>query len=299
MYSARNAQVDAYRAVIGQLAFECVAPVVSESHERVGHSPIGEFGAEHDVIDIAAIILIGRTVHEALALGDIDEIGACWIAIVDLGPKITGLSLLIPRRTGISEEVVVEVAEYCEAATRCGLLIDPPLENRNLLGEGLAVATRVVEGSSWAPGLQMHGEQSKLALLAGIDDEYGTATNAVVERELNEILAATMGYTFADGKARVLNAVASGKAKIVIAEYLARCGRTIDFLQGDDIGVELLGVTFERLEVERRTLEFLRHVTGDGALARTQRGAARYAGVGEFSEFLRRDEPLEIPSSDA
>jgi hypothetical protein len=64
--------VDAYRAVIGQFSLERVASVIRESHERVGHAPLGEFGAEHHMIDVTAIVLIGGTVDESLAFGDVD-----------------------------------------------------------------------------------------------------------------------------------------------------------------------------------------------------------------------------------
>jgi len=148
MPSARDAQIDADRAVIGEFAFERVLRVEGDSHEGVGDPPLGEFRTEHHVIDVASIILIGCAIHEALPLGDVDEIGARGLAVIDLGPKITELALLVARRARIGEQVMIEVTEHGEATTCGGLFVDPTLENRHLLREGLAVAARVVERTS-------------------------------------------------------------------------------------------------------------------------------------------------------
>jgi hypothetical protein len=53
---------------------------------------------------------------------------------------------------------VIEVAEDGEATTRGGLLVDPSLEDRHLLREGLAITARIVQRPSWATGFQMNRE---------------------------------------------------------------------------------------------------------------------------------------------
>jgi hypothetical protein len=108
-----------------------------------------------------------------------------------------------------------------------------------------------------------------------------------------------MWDTLADGKTRVLYALASRETKIVIAKDLASGGHTVDFLQGYDVGIELFRVALERLEVEGRPLEFLRHIAGDRSLTGAGRGIAGDAAVGQFPKLFGGDEPLEVPGGDA
>lgn len=86
---------------------------------------------------------------------------------------------------------------------------------------------------------------------------------------------------------------------MMVAEDFAGSSGTVDFLQRDDIGIELFRVALEGPEVERRAFEFLRDVAGNGSLTRARRGIAGNAGVGKLAEFFGGDEPLEVPGGDA
>ena len=86
---------------------------------------------------------------------------------------------------------------------------------------------------------------------------------------------------------------------MMVAENLAYRSGAVDFLQRDDVGIELFRVALKGPEVERRAFEFLRDVAGDGSFARAWRGIAGNAGVGKLAEFFGSDEPLEVPGGDA
>ncbi len=117
------------------------------------------------------------------------------------------------------------------------------------------------------PALEMNGEQAQ-ALTADLDRDIRTATNAAVERQLDEVLVGDNLDALAHGKAGSLHSVAVGEEEIVRPriEDPGRGWRSIDLLQGDNVRIELLGQDGQRLVIRVGALDGTHIVLGSQVL---------------------------------
>ena len=76
---------------------------------------------------------------------------------------------------------------------------------------------------------------------------------------------------------------------------LASGDRSVDFLQGDDVGIEIGSDFAQRAKVGLGTLQFVRHVARDVSIPIARRRVARQTRGGQFAELAGCDQPLEIP----